>query len=238
MKKIFYLILFFYSNFNSGQPDQEKFLMANKLYNEGNFADAFNTYDCMAFKGFEILFNMGNSLYKLNKYSYAIAYWTKARKYASFEDFSKVENNIDQAYKKLEREKKYSLFGKIIKFSVRYLSLFSLFMLQLIFLISWYLIVLIWKKLIAKHHVILVLLFVINGFTFSCILIKYFSQTKKYAIIVEQSKIFAGPDKTYHTLGIIDLTNEVKIIENKNQWTKISANNLVGWVPDNVLVTV
>lgn len=241
MKKKLYIIFFLFNLISISilaQPDQEKFLMANKLYSEENFQEAFKIYDAMNYKGFEILFNMGNCQYKLNKYAYAIAYWLKAKKYASFDDFSKIENNIEQAYKKLEKQKKSTLFSKFSDVSLKYLSLFSIFLLQLIFLISWFLIVLFWKKLVAKHHRYLVLLFVINGLTLSCVLIKYFSQPKNYAIIVEHTKIFAGPDKSFHIVDTFDLIDEVKIIEKKEDWVKIKRNNILGWVPTNALVIV
>jgi len=92
MKKINYIILFSYILFlilitgNSAfanKTEKEKILKtANELYTSGKFEEAISNYQKIIDDGYEsadLYYNIGNSYYRSNKFTFAIYYYEKAK---------------------------------------------------------------------------------------------------------------------------------------------------------------
>jgi tetratricopeptide (TPR) repeat protein len=218
------------------QPDQEKFLKANELYNESKYQEALDLYNSMAVKGCSQFYNIGNCYFKLNNSAKAIGNWKKALKLASFDQYSNIEFNIEQGYKKLNKNISNGFVDDIYNILAKYVSFVSLNDLILIFLLFWFVLVLFYKKL-KSFRLLLIIIVLFNFLLLNGIFFKYYLQAKKTAFVIEQTKIFAGPEKNYHTIGVYNLADELKIKKQNGDWYLVSMNNSVGWVnKDSVII--
>lgn len=121
---------------------------------------------------------------------------------------------------------------------LKFLSYFSLFNLQIIFLISWFLINLVWFFRQKNFFVLIFLLFL--NLTFGTLLgFKVWSNKVEISTInVQRVPVFIGPDKDFHVIGFLNLKDEIIILEKQNLWYKIKASNLSGWIySEDLMVT-
>lgn len=226
----FFCLLNFFNTIILCDSDQEKFLRANTFFNNEKYKEAFDLYNSMLNKGMREWFNIANSQYKLKNYAYSIAAWKKALKYANFNDFEKIEYNIEKAVKKLNLINNNSFFDNLYNLLIKYLSLISVFELQIFLLILFYITIILWiLKIINKYLLIILLLF--NIVCLSLFFIKYNEQNKKIGFVIAAlPAIFAGTDKNYHIIGVLDILAETKIIKQHGEWIKILNGNLIGWI--------
>ena len=179
-----------------------------------------------------ILYNLGNSYYKLSNFIEAIAYWQKAKKeITSPHDLYLIDHNIDLALEKLNIKNEISVSDKIYNTLSNFSLYFSLFYLQIIFLIIWSLIVFYCfgfikvKKnkvtlLVFLAIIILILFYLNHSFYF-----------KKRAIVKSDNAIlYAGPGEDYHQIKTISQANKIDITENIGDWFKIHYNDINGWL--------
>jgi tetratricopeptide (TPR) repeat protein len=230
--KIILLMVFCLINFFIYGSDKQKFNNANEFYKKGSFDKALELYESMTIKSVNCWFNIGNCYFKLNKFSHAIASWKKASNNASKEIIKDVEFNISRAKEKLEIIDDNNLFGEIYDFIVKYLKLIPIIYIQIIFLIFWYIFFLFAKIIVKrKFYLILTFLFLCNFALLGSLAIKHNEQINNVGIVVEKEvMVYAGPGNDYHILGNLNLSQEVKINDKKNEWLKISNHDLSGWV--------
>jgi len=227
MKKIVISLFFISSVFCYAKNGKKVFLQANELYAQKEYAKALNLYNTIEKKGPATWYNMGNCAFRLGNYVYSLLYWKKAKKEAPFKDMRKIDYNIALAYEKLDYAKPESWFS----FVQNYVNAFSLFFLQILFLILWLIFFVLLFGLKRYRTTLLFVLLVFNTFLFVAVVVKYRAIVYPKAIVTKPSiSVFSGPDENFHVIGNLSLADELQIKKQRNSWYKISYNHIVGWV--------
>jgi len=229
MKKIIPFFLFMHI-LCLASDSEELFLKANELYLQKKYAKSYQLYKMIKNKNSAIWYNMGNCAYKNSEYVNAIVYWSKARKNSAQRKLIDIEYNIYLARKKLGCAiLSKTFYEEMYDFCNKVYSPFSLFGLQLLFLVFWFGFVVLFVKLNIWRFLFLGSLLFINVFLGIGLFTKYrFYQT---AIIGENKvKFFAGPDTKFHKVGDLFLADEVVIKQKSENWYKISHNGRTGWL--------
>ena len=116
---------------------QETFLKGNAAYLAGKMDEALKLYQSMEPKGPAVAYNMGNCYFRIGKYPEAIVQWRRAQKDASWRDFAVLDSYIAQSYDALGIVRDQSFMTRMQTWLARPLALFSIFVLQLLFLFCW-----------------------------------------------------------------------------------------------------
>lgn len=225
-KTVFACILF--SGMLNGVRDvEETFLRANKHYQEKQYKKAFELYNSIECKGCATWHNMGNCAFRLNKHVDSLVCWRKAQRSATVREFDELQKNIDAVYEILGRVPEGSAVGRFID---NVLGRFSLFSLQLLFLIVWFsLFFVIWLTRRYKRGVLIALI-PLNLLFGAATFMKYQSRWNLPAVVVKNSStIFSGPDQNYHVMGTAHVADELKVIQTRGKWCKVRGNGLAGW---------
>ena len=228
MNKYFFVSLVCFATMTCLARDvEETFLQANRCYQNKKIEKALDLYNSIEHKGSATWHNMGNCAFKLNKYVDALVYWRRAQRNATTKELDDIRKNIDVVGQILGRSIEQSSFWNFVD---GILNRFSLFAFQLFFLFAWFgLFVGFW--FFKKKRFLLVILLPINLLFGTATVLKHRAQSNPPAIIKESSaSLFAGPDKNYHVVGNLNLADEVRVVEQRQDWCKVKADCLVGWV--------
>lgn len=237
IKKSLYIFLIIL-NFNLySVTDQEKFIQANKLYNEAQYLKAIDVYEDIKCKDFAVLNNLASSYFRNSNYIQTVTNLKRAEKLIRhFKDFNLIDYNLNLVLKKMDIENEIGLFENFKILILRYNSLISLLFLQILFLILWVLIILGYFKIIKISKLILVLLFFSEIIIFGSIYFNYSFNRKKTALINSSDAIlFAGPSEEYHHLKNIPITKQVEFFEKIGDWVKIQYDDSKGWIKSEFL---
>lgn len=223
---IIYLLLLFTLSLQANKHD-EAYHKANKALKTGQYQDALEEYESLTPQGPAILYNMGIALYHLQQYGKALAAWSKAELHAGPGLLKKIQYNKNKAYQKLDladpagwRETLWTIQ-----------SYFSLFLLQVLFLVAW----LGWCfaryiriTVIKKYRV---LLFLISICCAGLLGIKYWVQEYKRAVVViSQAKLFTGPNVEFDIVAEIKEGEPVLVVQKEDTWYKVNYHNVHGWI--------
>ena len=222
-----------------GRNKIEKVLLAHKLYGENQYESALELYNKVENKGSGTWYNMGNCHYKMDDPLNALICWKKAEQYATWKEFKAIHHNIDQAYEKL------GIIGitkkeSFLRHARRYLSTFSLFGWQIIFLILWTLMLFTGASCIQKkryYSMTMLALFVILSAT--SVFTKYTLINKPSGIVTKENLIvYAGPNDEFHDIGTVIQADHLTICQEEKEWLKIKYNDIQGWVSRNDVAVI
>ena len=221
----------------------EQFLKANKMYEEGDYDKALHIYATLEDKGAGVYFNMGNAYYKKGNYIQALVSWKKAQRLVHGAQLRAVFENIKKAEKKLLASN--DSFANTLIFVVGpYVSYVPMLMMQLIWLLFAFGIMISCLKQMGHRRVFSILLLLIGlvcvGGTLA---IKRTIQLPNGALVVDKKALlFAGPNNRYHQVTSVALGNQVSIkttlCHRGDDWCKITFGNHIGWVPSSALETI
>lgn len=232
-KNIVILLLAYAVQLCATQDAQQIFLRANKEYHAGNFQKARELYRSLENKGHAAWYNLGNCLYQLKEYPAAIAAWRRAQVGASLQELHTIEYNINCAREQAGYpEIKYPGWYRVWHDSI---MLVPVGLSQLLFLITWYL--MIWLVLFGRNTKGIVAMLLITGLL--CIMlwsglalyVHYQESGYKKAVVHKQTEVYAGPHDGYHVVGELVCTDELTIKEQRTGWCKIMHDQTYGWVP-------
>ena len=218
MIKPLFLLLIMSATLYAGN-DEELFLRGNKYYQQKDYENALASYQLVNAKGRAVLYNMGNCYFHKNDFAQALIYWKRAEKGATRQERDAIDRNKQEVLKKL---------GKVVP---KRLMNFSLFVLQLLFLLVWFLLMFVvykrdWlqKRVVIGCSCIVFLMTLVLEYG-------YMSYSASYGIIVhKQASLLAGPDKGFQTLSPLAYADQVIIKEKREGWYKIDYNDRIGWV--------
>ena len=220
---------------------QQVFEKANAHYKKGDAKKAFELYKQIPEKNVSVLYNMGNSAYKLEKFGYALLYWRKAeQKWGMFDRFELLENIA------LLKEKVAQLHGLnfkkrsiIVRFFSRskaiilsYLYTIPLFVLQFLFLLLWLFLFLYLRFLYkTKQRFLIVLLFSACAIIGALMMTRYGLNTKLRGIIVEKKvELRSGPSDYFQPLGNLFEADEVIVKKESDGFVKVKSKSAIGWI--------
>ena len=211
--------------------DEESFLRGNKLYDQHNYDAALASYDMIAHKGRAVLYNMGNCYYHKNNYSQALLYWTRAERGATAAEVGIIAHNKQQMLQKMGKNNDVSRTDRMWYFFYSFLPYFSLFCLQLLFLLCWYLLMFcVYKngrtKKMLSGGVLVIVMLIASTLGVHCIQ----KSIETGIVIKKQVACFVGPNKDFHRSCSLDYTDHVVVKEKREGWYKVQYSGNIGWV--------
>lgn len=222
----------FFINNLIAKNEEETFLMANDLYVNKKYKEALDLYLSIDKKGPIIFYNIGNCEFRLNNNINALIYWNKAKENSNFGLLSSINNNIDIVNEKLGIGKE-ALKDRIVDF----VNIFSLFSLQIYFIIFWLLLFAMFVFL-KKFRLFFLTLNITIVFVFgTLVFIKY--GCKLYPKVIAKSKveIFSGENENYHKLLEVQAGNKLLLKKIKDNWYKVKYKGVTGWANNNIAKT-
>ncbi|MDP3888938.1 MAG: hypothetical protein Q8Q25_00130, partial [bacterium] len=126
------------------QNDEEQFLRAHQEYMNGRYEQALALYQSIENKGSATWYNVGNCHYHMNNYPQALACWYRAQCGASSKECDAIMHNINEVHNRTDSSELKTMH--IIHWFAKPFSHFSLFILQLLFLGSWYCMFFLYKR--------------------------------------------------------------------------------------------
>ena len=218
---------------------------ANKLYREGKFEAAIETYKQIEKGGYEgtsLYYNLGNSFYRVGKIGYAILNYEKALKLSPTDE--EVKHNLAFAnlstVDKIQPLPEFFLFvwwdSLLASFTVNgWTYIVYFFFILLLILISLYFFV----RTIFQQKLVLFSglgILVVLALSISLLIVKINrEQTLISGVVVEQSVTAkTSPDSKSGDAFIIHEGLKVNLEDKLDQWVKIKlADGKVGWVENN-----
>ena len=218
---------------------------ANKLYREGKFEAAIETYKQIEKGGYEgtsLYYNLGNSFYRVGKIGYAILNYEKALKLSPTDE--EVKHNLAFAnlstVDKIQPLPEFFLFvwwdSLLASFTVNgWTYIVYFFFILLLILISLYFFV----RTIFQQKLVLFSglgILVVLGLSISLLIVKINrEQTLISGVVIEQSVTAkTSPDSKSGDAFIIHEGLKVNLEDKLDQWVKIKlADGKVGWVENN-----
>lgn len=221
---------------SSAYTNKELFLRGNHAYEDGEYAVALKNYEDIESKGSAVWENMGNCYFHMNQYAQAKVCWQRAqRNCGSAHEYAHIAHNIDV----LEHADILEPSPKdITEYVYSYCASWSLLALQLLILISWFLVVylLLYKRnrimIASSVGFIMFIMMIIFG-------IVYQQKMGDYAVVCDDgAPVYIGPDTSYHVEGKLGHTATVRVTDTRSDWYKIMYKDLAGWVQADKLVRI
>jgi len=225
----------------------DRFNEANELYQKGDFSDAIAYYEELIHNGFvspELLYNLGNSYFKINKIPDAILNYERAKRLRpDDEDIKfnlkianlKIVDKIDTVPQFFMVEWYNNIFGL---FSSGTWSIFIIIFSWFSFaaLITYFII---WNNLIRKISFFAAIV----GFfiAISCLIFAFEQSVEEDAnneaiIFTASVYIKSSPDDSSTDLFILHEGTKVLLLDVVGSWRKIKLRNgNIGWLPDNTI---
>lgn len=221
--------------------EQEAFLQGNKLYRAELYQEALNKYERVSCKGPAVWYNIGNCLYKLGIFSYALAAYKSAYIGATLLQRAAIDHNIGRVCVRMGIEKSELLNYRVQEEIVNKVSGVPFFIWQLLFILILFGAVHALKKRNESVHykVLFVLMVVFIGMVISILFLHYTNIGKLSGIAVKPEVIvYAGPGTGYDIRAQVSMGSQMDIIVAKDDWYKIVFNGTKGWVNKNNLVVL
>jgi len=214
---------------------QEDFLHANDLYKRGDYADAQRLYASIDTKGAAVWYNLGNCWYHLKDYPQAIACWKRCLKYGGFAWYDDVVHNCSQAYEILGIQPHEVWYEHLVRTIRNYSLLWWQLVLILVSLVSCLLLL---RSDYKKKSVLLGVMIGVMSVATSCLGIKYWGLSKKDALVGQEAFLVAGTDERFSRLATLKKGEEVVVYETRGKWSKVAANEGVGWILADTLIII
>ena len=217
--------------------DEELFLRGNKYYENHEYDNALQSYEAISKKGRAVLYNMGNCLYQKDEPAQALVYWCRAQAGATPHECNIIADNCGHVLKKIGKDPDQSLRHRIKNSLNGIIPYFSLFFLQLFFLLCWCLFIFSVRRRrnrFARAGVVLLLFFII---VIATMLGVYYTKSGSVSAIVvkKDALLFAGPDKGFHALSPIGYAQTIIVKESREGWHKVRYADIIGWVEADVI---
>lgn len=229
------LLLIFSCVYSYAASNQEIFLRGNKAYQEGAYQEALEYYNQIANKGNAVWHNMGNCCYKLQRPVDACVYWQRARKYAACDDYCALDTQLALLDVEVCEGKK-SILDSLIFWLRAHTASYSLLLIQLLTLLIWFSLCLGLRR--RMHWGINLLLCIMSCFLIWLSIDMQMQRCRNYAVTIEETPVFVGPNTAYHQQGVVTQAHTVNIMNEREGWYKIAYKGLAGWVQADKLVKV
>lgn len=226
MKKLFFIAMATMFFAVSAHQVKETFLKALAEYNHGRLQESVELYESLKEKTPAVLYNSGLCYYQLGNYAKALACFRKVEKRGNHQVVKKAQKMEALTKQKLGFSSDSYWYTTVITIK----SWVSTFVFQLLFLLfcTFSVFLFYFKKIKRLESVFFVIaLTAITMVTF----IDYWFSCQVYAVVLQKEvQVYAGPDKEFHKVATLQFAQEVKVVEEKQSWYKISFQNFQGWV--------
>jgi tetratricopeptide (TPR) repeat protein len=242
MKKFIYIAICLLSNLVVAQ-NNEVFTNANRLYNEGKYQEAIQSYESILNNGVhssELYFNLANAYYKSNQIAPSIYYYEKAKQLSPYD--KDINNNLSFA-KNMTIDVIDNIpetgFSRMLKSITNTFNFDTWAVFSVVFV---FLFVLLFLAYYFSHSTIKKRLFFISSFiVLSFAILTLFLAFQKEAynkndnpaiVFAQESNVKNEPNLRSETAFVLHEGTKVQILEMYNEnWTKIKiANGKTGWI--------
>ena len=217
--------------------DEELFLRGNKYYEQKDYDNALRSYDMISKKGRAVLYNMGNTYFNKGDYAQALVYWSRAEVGATPQEYNVIARNKNHLFSIIGTQENQSSLSTMFNFLNDVVPYVSLFLLQLFFLMCWYLFLLLARKQHMKiKKMVLSCLSVFMAISGAVLGAYYMQQSAQSGIVVKkEAQLLAAPDKGFHALCPLVYAHNVTVKEKREGWYKIRYADMIGWVEADVV---
>jgi tetratricopeptide (TPR) repeat protein len=244
IKKLFFVILCLTFLTNTSF-EQEQFLQAFELFEQGEYRAAFDAYNAIKNKGSATWYNMGICLYKLQKPINAYLYFRRALHGAPKLMCAQTYALCDAIKQKVRKSYHVSKGTYVQRMIHSQCADMPLFFLQWITLLLWYLSSLFLLLFILRKKRYFLLLFFCLFPLWITSLIGYYQQRDQrcdiYNALVMQcnTSVYAIPDDCSHKVAQLDVLDEVVVDKRYDCWHYVKApTGTAGWVQKSCLAKI
>jgi len=219
-----------------GAADQQLlFQQANDLYHAGNYTEALDRYGKINPKGHATWYNMGLCQKQLGTIAEARACFERARYGAGYYALKEIDTQIEQL-RPSDNNASPTWYAQIYSIMLRATQAMPPLAPQLLFLVTWYLLFIIWlwyrRRPTIAHIALLLLLVPIIATT-------YRRQRDTIGIIAcGGGSLHTGPGDSFRTVCAIAEGDSVVVQEKHSGWYKIGHAQRIGWLPEKEIVLV
>jgi tetratricopeptide (TPR) repeat protein len=217
--------------------DEELFFRGNKYYEQKDYDNALRSYEMMAKKGRAVLYNMGNVYFYKGDYAQALVCWSRAQIGATPPEYNLIARNKEHVFTIIGKSSERPLTMKMIHLGNDIIPYVSLLLLQLFFLVCWYVFLFAIRKNQIKIKKIVMTSLCIFMISSGVLLgVYYVNQCTQSGIVVKkEGQLFAAPDKNFHELCLLAYAHDVIVKETRQGWYKIQYADMIGWVEADVI---
>ncbi len=217
---------------------KDDFLIANRHYEAGRYAEALKTYQQInrQLTNWKVLYNIGNCYFKLDQSLAAKIYYLRARKYQPLDP--SIARNIavvNKSFKDSIAVQTPDFISRTIQILQAKMSLnmLSLLLLAAILLLNIFLFLLLkkgrHKKLIYGLAFSLLLSLVLSAYHAGRV--SSLGQTSMAVVSAANSILRSGPGESNTELFTVNPGLEVKIIDRNRDWVQVLASpQVAGWI--------
>lgn len=224
----------------------ETMLIANRLYEAGQFGQAAQAYQQLADQGFAdsvLFYNLGNAHFKQGDFGRAILNYRRAEQFAPRDPDIEANLNLARAQTvdQLEVTDSGGFFSRLTQFRREWLTLNELAMatLGLWMLLAFLLMAFnssktgsVWRKGLQYALVVTSLVLIVGIFALGSGL--YVENSHPEGVVVAtEVNVTSGPGSQYVTEFTLHSGAEVNLIETRGNWARLAVpgNAMQGWIP-------
>ncbi len=218
---------------------------AEQFYKDKKYDKALITYQHLlesSPKSVSLLYNIGNTYFKLNKVGYSIGYYRRALKW---EPLNKdIRYNLTLARKGVVDSA--SVPNSIYQKVMGWVALISLNMSYYILMLSLFFVLLVFwclqKKKFSRE--ILMNVAVVSVVTCAMAFVLFFLTMNRYSqdyvvVIEKKASVYSGPSDVMALLFYVHEGHECKIVNTSGRWSEIELlNGFKGWIPTESLFSI
>lgn len=215
-----------------GQHVEELFLQANKYAQQHKYKDALALYQKIEPKGVAVLFNMGKCYQQLEEYPNALGSFMAAQKQSSFLQREQIDLEIKQVKNNLQQQEKQSFFEQWAYYFLLFFSTSSLFVLQLLFLITFVFFAYFIKSQYKHKAVVYGCMMIVMSILCVGMGLRSLQESCIQGVVLNaNTAVYAGPDEEYQELGVLQAGSIVFVDKTCNKWCKIrEQKGIEGWL--------
>ena len=225
---------------------QDQFLKANHLFEQGQYAQACKAYQGIESQGFSVLYNTALSYLHQGNQAQALLAIKRAEQQANFHQLTILYELLDWIELQNDPDYVVNLPGQLAIFLKKCILSISMEFLLLLILILLVGIIVVWYRRWYYTHALSMVCLVILFMTVSELVIYKLSIVEYRMGIVTKDAIFlyAGPDKSFYKKAQLHSCDEVIIgdrqkkyyqvvvFDRRQKHYQVSMGKLIGWVSD------
>lgn len=201
----------------------DDFTQATELYMAGSYQEALDHYNAIEDKDAAVLYNMGNSYFRLQQTGKALLQWRRAERcWPLFSSRRELLDNIVLVSHYHDYSHSYA---------ISLLRSVPLIVLQLLFLCLWVLLFVYVRMLYTKNaRGIIVLLFLAVTIVGGLLAVRYSLNRRNGAIVIESGVTMHSGPGDYPVIGHLEQAQEVVLKKEHQGYSKVSSQGKIGWV--------
>lgn len=206
----------------SGAADRLLFDQANSLYEQGIYEQALHTYARIEQKTSAVWYNMASAASHMKDSASAYLYLLRAQKQGDAQMYRLSSNRLIDVPPMQHTDSTRFMW---IQWLSKYISLYTL---QLLFLLAWYLACfMVYAR--YRNGWCIGIVSAIMLIAFPIMVVGYYGEQPR-ALVIRDTVVYNGPNNLYYALETVTQGSLVNIRDNQGAWCKISYDKVAGWV--------